>query len=468
MDEIIIPEYYRLGNHLIGHKPRNLVIYGEQDGIFSLSIAIASMRDHQGKAQRVGIAVAHCNPNPHFDDICYRLYLQLRFHHGEENLSHFQEVANVPNFSNNWYGNVNVERGNFPEVPCDVVWFQCFEEIPQIDRIAALMRTVRERQGPGNYLVIEILYCLDPNFVQNLQTIGNIIEEYRFLGQDRRLTDRLFERGAYSVEVGDFLTLVFQKPREDTCKESTETLDPPTKPVSCSLEASKESKESLLFNDEKLLIKVQLKEIVIFGDNNYTLYKALLNLRNKSQEGILFHPSNYHHHTRFALHPIRAIPEPLPITIPCEALYMTSPIKADECTCTYAGKVVCYKCPPYFRRINIKKLTSFMQAIGCKQDNNDYLLILLTRQSQYESLDEKYKETLEGGIDLEGYKFLGEAKELMKKLCDHGFKDELQDEYIKYIKRIIHPKHVHVMAATKLEIPAMKPILLVFQKVQAT
>ena len=473
MDENIIPEYYRLGDHLIGQNPQNLVIYGEENGIFTLSIAIASMRDHRHDAEQVGIKVAYGNPNhiPDFNDIREQVHIQQPphfFFRGEEIPQHFLEVDDVPNFANgNWQ---NVDLHNFPVLPCDVVWFQCLEDIPQLDIIRNFMGVMKEKQGSGKYLVIEILHFLDPDLIQQLLRVGNIIEEYRFLGQDRRLTNQLFERGAYSVEVGFILTLVFQKPQEGTCKESTERPDPPTMPVTCSIEASKESTEMSLFYDEKLQIK--LKEIVIFGDNNYALLKALFNLRNKSTKGIIVNESHYHHH-----HHYRHLRRFCPI---CHEQQITPPefsfkldIHID--TNTYAGKVVCYKFPPYSRGINEKKLTSFMQDIGCQQDNNDYLLIVLTRQSQYESLDKKYKETLESGKDLEGYKFLGEAKELTKQLCDHGFKDTLQAEYMQHIKHIIGHKQKKfsdsAMAATKQEkreIPAMKPISLVFQKVQAT
>ena len=443
------------------NPPRKLVIYGEEDGIFTLSIAIASMRDHQG----VGIVVAYGNhgPIPDFNDIREQVrQRQLLLFHGEEIPQHFLEVANVQNFPNDNWQNVNLH--NFPEVPCDVVWFQCLEDIPQLDIIINFMRTMLRRQGPGNYLVIEILHFLDPDLIQRLLRVGNVIEGYRFLGQDLHLTDQLFERGAYDVEVGAFLTLVFQKPQEGTCKESTETPNPPTMPVTCSIEASKESNEMSLFHDQKL--QIQLKEIpvVIFGDKNRTLLKALSNLRNKSKEGIIFNRSRYPFYPIFH----KQIFE---MTLP----YLLPSLQLDIDTNTYAKKVVCYRCPPFSMRISKKRLTSFMQAIGRKQDNDDYLLILLTRQSQYESLDKKYKETLESGKDLEGYKFLGEAKELTKQLCDHGFKDELQDEYIEYIKHIIRFKQEQfsdsAMAAKKQEkreIPAMKPISLVFQKVQAT
>lgn len=475
-----IQEYRILYHHLTERNRPHLVIYGEEEDIFTLSIAIASVRGpdiNMKNDQRlhIKIAVAFCNRNPipNFNDIRFQVLKQRQIYHdGEENPPHFWEVAEVPDFSRNWHGNIDVDLQNFPEVPHDMVWFQCFEDTP-LDRIKNFMGAMKEKQGPDKYLVIEILYYLDPDFIQQLLRVRGIFEGYRFLGQDRRLTDQLFERGAYHEVVDDHLTLVFQRSQEATCKESTEKPDPSTRTVPCSTEASKESNFPL-FNDGKMLI--QLKEIVIFGDSNYTLHKALFNLRNKSQEGILFHPSNYHHHhlcyTHFALHTTRASQEPSPITIPCEALYMTSPIEADECTCKYDGKVVYYRCPPFSRRINIKRFTSFMQYIGRKQGNDDYLLIVLTRQSQYEGLDKKYKETLEGGKDLEGYKFLGEAKELTKQLCDHGFKDELQDEYIQYIKHIIHFKQRKfsdsAMAATKQEkreIPALKPISLVFQKV---
>lgn len=441
------------------NPPRKLVIYGEEDGIFTLSIAIASMRDHQG----VGIVVAYDNhdPIPDFNNIRDQVrQRQLMIFRGEEIPQHFLEVANVQNFPNgNWQ---NVDLDNFPEVPCDVVWFQCLEDIPQLDIIRNFMRTMLRRQGPGNYLVIEILHFLDPDLIQRLLRVGNVIEGYRFLGQDLHLTDQLFERGAYNVRVGLFLTLVFQKPQEGTCKESTETPDPPTMPMTCSIEASKESNEMSLFPNEKL--QIQLKEIVIFGDNNQTLLKALSNLRNKSEEGITFNESCYPFYPFFR-------EQQFEVTL----TYLLSSLQLEADTYTYAKKVVCYRCPPYSRRINEKRLTSFMQAIGRKQDNDDYLLILLTRQSQYESLDKKYKETPKGEKYLEGYKFLGEAKELTKQLCDHGFKDELQDEYIEYIKHITHFKQQKfsdsAMAATKQEkreIPAMKPISLVFQKVQAT
>lgn len=449
------------------NPPQNLVIYGEENGIFTLSIAIASMRNHQGR-----IAVAYCNRNPirGFNSMRDQVHLQLRRYHGEVNPPHFQEVANVPDFSNNWY---NIERGNFPEVPQphDVVWFQYFEVIPQLDRIVAFIRAMRMKQESGNYLVIEILFYLDRNFIRQLeeqldQLNRENIEGYEFLGQDRRLTDQLLEYGAYHA-IDDHLTLVLQKSRKGTCKESTETPDPPTMPVTCSIEALKESDEMSLFNDEKT-------QVVVYGDNDYTLQEALFNLRKKSSKGIIFHPSDHYHPATslIQLPPISLHGMPLIIPVGCSSGFL---IEVDD---NYTGKVVCYKCPPYSRRINMKKLTSFMQDIGRKQDNDDYLLILLTRQSQYESLDKKYKETLEGGKDLEGYKFLGVANKLMEKICDHGFKDELRAEYTKYITHIICLKQIEqekyydsMMAAIKLErkeTPAMKPISLLFQKVQAT
>ena len=225
LQEINPPMCNELQNLVLGNDhedPKDIVLVGEGNDVFTLSLVLSILRDgHNG----IDVASTVRQPDTHIvknkaGDNCPHQYPE-----------YLNDIATVDMICANAHIIDDLQNlDGMPNVANKVVWLECPEywDIKAGCSIMEFMKKITNYQENGNYLVIKIYpsFFIDP-MMHFLYTLAATTIGYWLHGKDESLIQDIIAYGGY--EDTQCLLLVFRKGPVDTCKED----DIPTEP-SCS------------------------------------------------------------------------------------------------------------------------------------------------------------------------------------------------------------------------------------------
>ena len=455
---------------LASDERRDVVVFGESN--FTFSMALASLRGSWDgiTSTRYG-HISHNRPKPVFSDLKvetsqYCIENGKGFGDGKDAiLSKVKMVLNLPSPPDyTWKFGVDA-TGNDMDVQGKVVWFQCpwiaqtKEHLSKTtgELVAGFLKHMVDKQHSGDYALVGMVNKLP--FVKDYklqELLGTDLawghaHSYQFLGADKKFVRELMQYGymhescvsSHERLLDDHITLVFYNLGK----------------IEINYADYKYAKVNQMDILRGLLAGEERRDVVVFGEGNFTFSMALACLRG-SWDGITstrYEPISHEH------------PEPQFSDVKVEAsqyciengnvfgdasdailskatlvLQMRSPPRRDH-TWKFGvdatnlpdyidvqGKVAWFQCPWITRedeelgKTTDSLVASFLKHMVDKQRPGDYALVGIANEYPFVK-DYKLHELL--GADLarghtHGYRFLGTDEKFVRELLLCGYRHE--------------------------------------------
>ena len=212
--DITLPMYDDLQTLVLGNpnNPKNIVLVGEGDNVFTLSLALSILRESPN-----GIDVVSTVNQPDIRAVKNKA--------GNNCPLHIDEIAIADEVCANAHRIANLRNSNMPNVKNKVVWLECPEywDDHAGEHITIFMNKITDYQEYGDYLIIKIYPSFFPDpmlWLHYMWTIAAMEIGYWLCGCDEWLIKDIIEYGGYEETQGQCQLLMFIKKPVATLKDN--------------------------------------------------------------------------------------------------------------------------------------------------------------------------------------------------------------------------------------------------------